>query len=80
MSQPAGMEVLGKRYSRRAQRKGERTGDRALGGTEANKAHGDEQVQVRLGSTYEDRDEGEQEEWRDGGEGGAGMIGAGDGR
>lgn len=62
------------------QRKDERTGDRALGETEANKAHVEEKVQVRLGSTYEDRDEGEQEEWRDGGEGGAGMMGAGDGR
>lgn len=51
MSQPAGMEVIGKRGTRRAQRKGERTGDKALGEPEANKAHGDEQVQVRLGST-----------------------------
>lgn len=71
--------MKGKRDSRRAQRKGERTGDRALETQRLTEQRG-ELAQVRPGSTYEDRDEGEQEEQRDGGEGGAGMMGAGDGR
>lgn len=50
------------------------------GEEEANKAHGEKKVQGMLGSSEEDKVAGEQEEWRDGGEGGAGTTGAGDGR
>lgn len=73
-----------RRDSRKAHRKDERAGRRWGSGRERKRLTKhmgrEKEVQGMLGSSEEDRDAGEQEEWRDGGEGGAGTMGAGDGR